>query len=318
MKSSFTLLRQAFELWSARNAFQHAGSLAFYTLFSLAPLLIILITIIGVVLGEEAATGEISAQIEELIGMPAAAAVEEAVRRSRIEEAGFLPTLLGGGALLFGATTVFAQLQSSLNQFWDVVARPTRSGIMVFIKTRLLSLGLVLIIGLLLLISFMVSMGLTALIRFAQDWMPVPALVVSAVDIAFSLLIVTVLFAMIFKVLPDVHLHWGDMWRGAFITAVLFVLGRYLISLYLMRVAPATAYGAAGSLVVVLFWVYYSALILFFGVAFTRAYSHHRGHAIVPKSTAVKVEMAILEEGEEIQSAAKGLARIWNPRSRQA
>ena len=147
------LLKQALNLWIARDAFQHASSLAFYTLFSLAPLIIILVAIIGAVYGADAARGEISAGISELIGPQAAQAVEEQVRRSRVEEAGLLPTVLGIAALLFGATTVFAQMQSSLNQFWGVVAQPTRSGILVFITVRLASFGMVLIIGFLLLTS---------------------------------------------------------------------------------------------------------------------------------------------------------------------
>jgi membrane protein len=295
-RDTFTLLVEAVALWSARHAFQHAGALAFYTLFSLAPLVIIVVAITGAVFGEEAARGEISTQIEGLIGAQAAEAVEEAVRRSRVEEAGLLPTLLGIGALLFGATTVFAQMQASLNQFWGVAAKPSRSGMVVFVISRLLSLGLVLIIGFLLLTSLVISMGLAAVIRFAEHWMPIPPLVVLGIDLVASLGIATLLFATIFKVLPDVRLRWHDMWQAGFITAVLFVAGQYLISLYFTRAAPASAYGAAGSLVIVLLWVYYSSLILFFGAAFTKVRIRHRGDAIVPKPGAVRVVLEILEE----------------------
>lgn len=174
-----SVLREAVELWMARNAFQHAGALAFYTLFSLAPLVIILVTLVGTVFGAEAARGEISAGISGLIGAQAAEAVEEAVRRSRPEEAGILPTVLGVGALLFGATTVFAQMQSSLNQFLGVVAKPTRSGIFLFVKTRLLSLGMVLIIGFLLLTSLVIGMAIAGVIQYADDWIPVPPVLVA-------------------------------------------------------------------------------------------------------------------------------------------
>lgn len=290
------LLKDAITLWSERYAFQHAGALAFYTLFSLAPLTIILIAIAGAVFGEEAARGEISTQIEGLIGSSAADAVEQAVRRSRLEEAGPLPTILGIGALLFGATTVFAQMQTSLNQFFGVVAKPSRSGLLVFVTTRLLSLGLVIIIGFLLLTSLVITVLMAATIRFAESWIPVPPLVVAAVDLTVSLGIATLLFATVFKVLPDVRLRWRDMWRGGFMTAVLFVTGQYLISMYLTHTAPDSTYGAAGSLVLVLLWVYYSSLILFFGACFTKVLIRSRGDRLVPKSTAVKFRTEILAE----------------------
>lgn len=289
------VLRDAIDLWSSTNAFQHAGALAFYTLFSLAPLVIIVVAVVGAVLGTDAARAEILAQVQDLLGAQAAAAVDEAVRASRIETAGLLPTMAGLGALLFGATTVFAQMQASLNQFWGVVARPTRSSVLAFATTRLLSLGLVIIIGFLLLTSFVISMGLTAALRFAGHWIPVPPPVVAALDLGASWVVTTLVFATIFKVLPDVQLQWRDMWRGAAITAGLFVAGQYLISLYLTHTAPASAYGAAGSLVVVLLWVYYSSLILFFGAAFTRASVRQRGERLVPKPTAVLVRTEVVE-----------------------
>jgi membrane protein len=294
----WALLAETFDLWLSRNAFQHAGALAFYTLFSLAPLVIILIAITGAVFGDDAARGEISAQIDELVGTRAAEAVENAVYQSRLEWGGLLPTLLGIGALLFGATTVFAQMQGSLNDFWGVVAKPTRSSVVAFIQTRLVSLGLVLVIGFLLLISFVITTALAAVTRYAESWIAVPPAVLTAVDLVLSLVVITVLFATIFKILPDVNLRWQDMWRGAFITALLFVAGQSLISLYLTRTAPGSTYGAAGSLVLLLFWVYYSALILFFGVALTRATINLRGDQIVPKPNAARFKLDVLEEQE--------------------
>jgi membrane protein len=295
----FSVLREAVELWMARNAFQHAGALAFYTLFSLSPLVIILVTMVGAVFGAEAARGEISAGIEGLVGAQAAEFVEEAVRRSRPQEAGLLPTVLGVGALLFGATTVFAQMQSSLNEFWGVVARPTRSGIFLFVKTRLLSLGMVLIIGFLLLTSLVIGIAVTGIIQYADHWIPVPPVLVAGIDLAASLLITTLLFGMMFKVLPDVQLRWGDVWRAALLTAMLFVAGQYLISFYLTRAAPASTYGAAASLVMVLFWVYYSSMILFFGAAVAKVAILRRDGAVTPKSTAVRTKMVVLEENED-------------------
>lgn len=294
-RRALPLMQSALELWLERNAFQHAGALAFYTLFSLAPLVIIVVAIIGAVFGEEAARGQVAAGIQGMIGPQAAEAVEEAVLSSRVESAGLLPTLIGVGALLFGATTVFAQMQASLNSFWGVVARPSRSGISIFVKTRLLSLGLVLVIGFLLLTSFLMSVGIVALIRFAEAWIPVPSALMVVVDIALSLAVATALFATTFKLLPDVVLQWRDVWKAGVITAVLFVCGQYLISLYLTTMAPASTYGAAASLVLVLMWVYYSSLILFFGTAVSKMSILQRGDEVVPKRTAVRVVMQVLE-----------------------
>jgi membrane protein len=286
-------LREAAQSWIERDAFQHAGALAFFTLFSLAPLVIILVTIVGAVFGAEAATGEISRGISNLVGPQAAQAVEEAVRLSRPETAGILPALIGIGALLFGATTVFAQMQSSLNQFWGVRATPARSGIVNFFTVRLLSLGMVLVIGFLLLTSFALSVGLTWALEHTRYWIPIPSLVLTMVDIVLSLVVTTVLLGLLFKVLPDVRLGWSDVRRGALFTALLFVMGKYLIAFYLTKVAPASTFGAAGSLVLILFWVYYSSLILFFGTALTKVLVVRRDGMVTPKPTAVRVTVTV-------------------------
>ena len=292
------LLTDAVTLWTSKAAFQHAGALAFYTLSSMAPLLIILIAIIGAVFGEEAARGGIAARLTAWVGAEASQTVQNAVLRSRIDEAGVLPTVIGVTALLFAATTVFAQMQASLNHIWGVAARPSRSGLVVFVTTRLTSLGLVLVIGFLLLTSFVMTMAVGAVLRFAEGWIPVPGVVVAAIDTTASLLVATLLFALIFKILPDVRLRWRDMWFGAVITALLFVVGQWGISLYLTRTATRSTFGAAGSVVMILLWVYYSSLILLFGAAITRAAIHLRGDRIVPKSTAVRVRVEVLEEGD--------------------
>ena len=189
------LLTDAVTLWASKSAFQHAGALAFYTLSSMAPLLIILIAIIGAVFGEEAARGGIAARLTAWVGAEASQTVENAVLRARIDEAGVLPTVIGVTALLFAATTVFAQMQASLNHLWGVAARPSRSGLVVFMATRLTSLGLVLVIGFLLLTSFVMTMAVGAVLRFAEGSDPVPGVVVAAIDGIASLLVATLLFA---------------------------------------------------------------------------------------------------------------------------
>ena len=294
----FQVLKTAAQRWLERDAFEHAGALAFCTLFSLAPLVIIVVAIVGMVFGEAAASGRISAAMSDLVGAQAAAAVEGAVRRSRVEEAGIVPTLVGFGALIFGATTVFAQMQSSLNKFWGVRAKPTRSGILTFITVRLLSLSMVLIVGFLMLTSFIVSVAITGVIEHAREWIPIPGFAVAGIDLAVSLAVTTLLFGMLFKILPDVQIRWADVWRGALITAVLFAIGKYLISLYLTHIAPGSTYGAAGSLVLVLLWVYYSSLILFFGTCLTISTILQRGGEVIPKRTAVRTSIVLQEEAD--------------------
>lgn len=284
----------AVKLWLDCDAFSHAASLAFYTLFSLAPIVIIAVSVIGLVLGEEAAQGQIVAQLQDVMGLEAASAVEQAVARSRIEESGPLPTLLGLAALLIGATTVFGQMQSSLNNIWGVAARPNRSSLFVFLKSRLLSLTVVLAIGFVLLVSLLLGVVLRAVLHFAHQFVPGVAALLSGTELLLSLVVVSLLFCAIFKVLPDVVLQWRDVVVGALVTALLFSIGRYAIAAYLAYTATASTYGAAGSVVLILLWVYYSSLILLFGAAFTKTHLLARGRAVVPRNSAVRVSKEFL------------------------
>lgn len=288
--------RRTLKIWLDAQVFIHAAALAFFTVFSVAPVVIVAVTIVGLVLGERAAHGEIAAQLQAAIGHEAAEAVQTAVAGSRIQHSGLLPTIAGFGAMLFGATTVFAQMQNSLNAIWGVAPKPTRNSVLIFIKGRLLSLTVVLGIGFVLLVSLALSVGVRAAVTFAQDWLPLPAPVLLGIDWMVSLIVVTLLFATIFRVLPDVMLDWRDVWLGALVTALLFALGRSLIARYLSTTATASAYGAAGSLVMLLMWVNYSALILLFGAAFTRANVEARGVSVRPRAMAVCVKSVLLEE----------------------
>lgn len=292
---TWTLFRDAGGTWIEQNAFLHAGSLAFYTLFSMAPVVIIAVGVAGMLFGEEAARGEIVGHLEALVGREAARTVEDAVARSRPEEAGVLATVAGIVALIVGATTVFAQMQLSLNSIWGVVAAPRKSGILVLLKNRLLSLAIVLTLGFTLLVSLLLSVALRALVQYAEHWVPVPPLALTGADLLLSLVVIALLFAVMFKVLPDVEVAWRDVWTGAAITAGLFIAGRYLIAIYLTYTAPASAYGAAGSLVLILLWVYYSSLILFFGAAFTKAKTLASGGRIVPRAMAALVRQEIVD-----------------------
>ena len=293
-----TITRDAVKGWLACDPFTYAGSLAFYTLFSLAPVVIIAVSVIGLVLGAQAAQGQIVAQLQDVMGREAATAVEQAVARSRIQESGILPTLLGVAALLVGATTVFAQMQLSLNAIWGVTARPTRNSLFSLVKTRLLSLTVVLAIGFVLLVSLLLGVVLRAVLHFTHRFVPSVAALLSGGEALVSLLAVALLFGAIFKVLPDVVLRWRDVVVGALVTALLFSVGRYAIAAYLAYTATASTYGAAGAVVLILLWVYYSSLILLFGAAFTRTQLLARGRVVVPRNTAVRVRRELVTEPE--------------------
>ncbi|MGO2133610.1 MAG: YihY/virulence factor BrkB family protein [Halomonas sp.] len=292
----FGVVRNAIKLWLECNAFSYAGSLAFYTLFSLAPTVIIAVTVIGLVLGEDAATGQIVEQLEGTMGKGAAEAIQNAVAQSRIQESGLLPSLLGVGALLVGATTVFGQMQFSLNTLWGVTARPTVNSVWIFIKKRFLSLTVVVAIGFIFLVSLALGVVVRAMLSAADSLMPFVGLLTSGAEFLVSLVVVIALFATIFKVLPDVVVSWRDVLVGAVVTALLFVIGRMAIATYLAHTATASTYGAAGSVVVILLWVYYSSLILLFGAAFTKCHLLATGRQVIPRNTAVRVSHELLTE----------------------
>ncbi len=292
----YRVLQRAATLWLEAQAFVYAAALAFFTVFSIAPVVVVAVAVVGLVLGEDAASGRIMAELEQAIGAEAAEFVQVAVHNVQLDPSGVWATALGIGLIMLGATTVFGQMQNALNAIWAVTAKPSRSSMLRLLLTRLLSLTVLLAIGFVLLVSLLLSVAVRAVVAFAQDWLPVSEALLIWADLSLSLLVVTGLFAMIFRILPDVVLSFRDVLLGAFITAVLFTLGRTVIALYLAHSATASAYGAAGSLVLLLMWVNYSSLILLFGAAFTRADLERRGQPIVPRSMAVRVEHAVIEE----------------------
>ncbi|MGD9944021.1 MAG: YihY/virulence factor BrkB family protein, partial [Burkholderiaceae bacterium] len=291
--------------WLDSQAFVYAAALAFFTVFSIAPVTIVAVTIVGIVLGEKAAQGQIMAQLQDVIGPEAAGVVQTAVLNAQIDHSGLWPTIVGFALILAGATTVFAQMQTSLNAIWGVAPSPTRNSIFLFIKSRILSLAVVLAIGFILLVSLLLSVALGAVVEFAGSWLPIPPGWAVALDALLSLAVISLLFAALFRVLPDVVLRWRDVGVGAVVTACLFTLGRWVIALYLSRTATASAYGAAGSLVLLLLWVNYSSLILLYGAAFTRAHYEARGGRIQPRLTAVRVERSVAVEERPAASDAR-------------
>lgn len=289
-----SILAAAFRHWLDSQAFIYAAALAFFTVFSIAPILVVVVALVGLVIGERAVQGELFTQFEETLGSEAAGVVQTAVVNSQIDQSGFVPALVGIVATIIGATTVFAQMQQSLNQIWGVAPRPKRNNLWALLKSRLLSLTIILAIGFIMMVSLLLSVVLRSVMAFAEEWLPVPGWAMVGMEWGLSLLVITLLFAAMFKILPDVLLAWRDVLLGAFITALLFTIGRSFISVYLAYTATASAYGAAGSLALLLLWVNYSSMILLFGAAFTRAHLEGRGKPIRPKNVAVCVHRELI------------------------
>lgn len=290
----FDIFRRASRYWLDAQAFVYAAALAFFTVFSIAPVVIVAVSVVGLVLGEQAAQGELMTRLQAAVGEEAAGFVQTAVAGAQIENAGLAPTLMGFGLILLGATAVFAQMQKSLNAIWSVAPNPNRNTVMLLVKSRMMSLAVVLAIGFVLLVSLLLSVAVRAVMAFAENWLPVPAWSLGTIDVLLSLVVVTLLFAAMFRILPDVLLKWRDVWVGAAVTSVLFAIGRALIAIYLANTATGSAYGAAGSLVLLLMWVNYSSLILLFGAAITRAHLEARGGSVVPRPTAVAVQRELM------------------------
>ncbi|HEX8437531.1 YihY/virulence factor BrkB family protein [Archangium sp.] len=275
-RSIFLLVKRAISEWSEDNAPTFAASLAYYTMFSIAPLLIIAVSVAGMVFGEEAARGEIQAQLRELVGQSGAEVIGDMMVSARKPSSGILATALGVVALIFGATGVFVQLQDALNHIWH--AKPAqRNGVLNFLRSRVLSFAMVLVIGFLLLVSLVVSAALAGIGAYFGRAFPGWEVLWQGLNLLISFAVITVLFAMMYKLLPDTHVAWRDVWLGAAVTSLLFSLGKLGIGLYLGKSTVASSYGAAGSLAVVLIWVYYSAQILFLGAEFTQVYARQHG-----------------------------------------
>ena len=263
--------------WVDDYAQSMGAALAFYTMFSIAPLLLIVISVAGFFFGEEAARGEIFFQLQDLLGAPGAMAVQGLLESAGKPAENLLTAALGLLFLYIGATSVFAELQDAMDRIWKAPARPRGSGLWRMIRTRLLSFGMILGIGFLLMVSLAFSAGLAALTHWwnprFSDW----ASVAQAIDVLLSIALVTIVFAMIYKAMPRVQIDWKDVWIGAVVTSLLFIAGKFLIGTYIGKSGISTGFGAAASLVVVLLWVYYSAQIFLFGAEFTWAYAHKFG-----------------------------------------
>ncbi len=275
------LLGESFSAWNRHNAPRLGAALAFYTLLSLTPLLLCVVGVGGLIFGKPAAEGQILWQIRNLVGPTGAAAIKPILEGTRSSTGGVLTTVLGFLTLLFGASGVFLELRDALNTIWEapVVEAAGLKNILRMVKERLFSFGLVLAIGFLLLVSLAVSAWLAAWGKYSAGIIPMPEPVLHILNSVLSFLIVTGLFAAIYKVLPEVHIEWRDVLLGAAVTSLLFTAGKLLIGLYLGKASFASTYGAAASIVVFIVWVYYSGQIFFLGAEFTRAFARHYGSA---------------------------------------
>jgi membrane protein len=286
-KDVVALLKETFRQWNEDNTSWLGAALAYYTVFALAPLAVVAVAIAGLVFGEQAARGELVHQAEEMVDPAVARALEDMLKQVHNTGSGVLATAVGFAVLLVGATSMFSQLQGALDTIWGVKPRPGR-GILAVVRDRLLSFLVVLGVGALLLLCLAVNTALAALSSYlGPAGLPGEIWLWRILNWVISLGLLTLLFAMIYKVLPDVKISWGDVWVGSAITAVLFTLGNYLIGLYLGQAGVASAYGAAGSLVVILVWVYYSSQVLLFGAEFTQVFACKFGREIVPADNAV-------------------------------
>ena len=278
-RDAWALLKQACSAWMDDNAPSFGAALAFYTIFSLAPVLIVVIAVAGAVFGREAAEGEMIREIQTLVGHSGAATIQSVIQSANRPALGLVASVLGIATVLLGASGAFVELQDVLNKIWR--ARPRSESFWVCaIRKRCLSFGLVLGTGFLLLMSLALSAALAAIGTFMAHILPVPAPLLESVNFLLSFGVITLLFAILYKVLPDTKIAWRDVWIGAVATSLLFTLGKMLIGLYLGRSTIASAYGAAASLVIFLVWVYYSAQILLLGAEFTRVYAMKRGSRV--------------------------------------
>jgi membrane protein len=276
-KTSWSLLRQTAQSWLDDYAPSMGAALAYYTLFSLAPLLLIVISVAGLIFGEDAARGEITLQLRSLMGDAGARAVQDLLVSVRKPAEGSFATAVGLLLLLVGATTVFAELQDSLDRIWRVPARVRASGWLALVRTRLLSFGMVLAIGFLLTVSLVVGAVLALLGKSIEPLFDGWYVVGAVVNGIGGFLLIAAMFALIYKVMPRVRVQWKDVWTGAVFTAMLFTFGKFVISLYISRFGVVSGFGAAGSLVIVLLWVYYSAQVFLFGAEFTWVYANACG-----------------------------------------
>ncbi len=284
-KSVFQMLKDTVSAWMNDRALNLSAALAYYSIFSIAPLLIIAISIAGLAVGPEAVQGKLDDELRKYIGAQAAEGVQSLVKSAAKPGHGWIGAITGFVTLLIGASGVFGQLKEALNTIWKVKQKPG-AGIRGFLRERLLSFGMVLVIGFLLLVSLLLTSAVAAISTTLNHFLGLPEVVWASVSFFVSLSVVTTLFALIFKVLPDAKVEWRDVWTGAVATGLLFELGKFGLGYYLGRESTASSYGAAGSVILLLLWIYFASCILLLGAEFTRVYAQAHGRTVLPAENA--------------------------------
>jgi membrane protein len=297
IRNAFSQLKQTFQEWLQDKAPQLGAALAYYTVFSLAPLVLVLLAIVGVIFRDDPAGtwDKITEQMGYFLDPSAVQVVQSIAQKASQSGKSTLATLIGVALAVFGASAVFGQLQDALNTIWGVKAKPGR-GVWGFLRSRFLSFGMVAGICFLLLVSLAIEALLKAFSHYVQSVLPGGIVIALTVYVVFDFAVVVLLFAMIFKFLPDVEIQWRDVWIGAVMTAILFGIGKWLLGFYLGSSAAGSAYGAASSLITLLLWVYYSSQILLFGAEFTQVYASRAGRRLKPAKYAVRFETKDIED----------------------
>ncbi len=294
LRTIFDLIRTTFNQWNQHNAPMMAASLAYFAAFSIAPLIVMVVSIAGLVISQDALQTQILTEIEATLGAETAELVADIIQNITEPAQGIISTVLSVGALLFGALGVFNQLQNALNRIWNAAEVKPPTGIVSFITDKLLAFSMIFVLGGLLVLSIMLGTVVTLIDENITSALPGSNILYQIANFALSFGITTLLFMVVYKVLPRVEIHWGDVWVGAVVTTLLFTVGRTILGLYLNNVAATSTYGAAGALIVVLIWVYYSAQIVLLGAVFTHVFTkwRHNLPVIVPKTAEMPVEKA--------------------------
>ncbi|NCD68334.1 YihY/virulence factor BrkB family protein [Mucilaginibacter agri] len=300
LRNGIKIVKAAFNGFMDDRALKFSASLAYYTIFSLAPLLLLLISMAGIFLGKDAIQGKVFSEINGMVGNDAAKQIQDMIKHLEMSGKSTMSVIIGIITLIIGATTVFGEIQESINMIWQVKPKP-KKGWLKLVKDRLLSGSLIVTLGFLLLVSLVLNGALLALSERLKTFLPdITVIVFNVINIVISFVVIAVLFGVIFKVLPDVKIAWKDVRSGAIFTAVLFMIGRLLIGIYIEKSGTSSTYGAAGSLIVILLWVYYTAAILYFGAEFTRAYADFKGVKIAPAEFAVHIEQKESEQDVDV------------------
>jgi membrane protein len=304
-QSFFSLLKKTYQAWSEDKATRLAASLSYYTVFALAPLLLILTAAAGLLLGQESVQEQIVAQFQDTLGKQGAAFIVNSLKAQNSPDQNIMATIFGFATLLLGALGIFGQLKISFDEIWHIEV--PNKGFLYMLEHNLLSFFMLILIGLLLIVFLILSTLISFIGSYSQNLIPIPAFLLQIANVLLSIAVITVLFTTMFKLFPDKKVEWRDAFIGGLITAVLFTIGKFIIGFYLGHTAVVSQYGAAGSLIVILLWIYYSSQILFFGAEFTKVYAHCCGSLSKVKNQYNQVEMPAKVAGAFMAGFIKGL-----------